>query len=380
MARIRSAKPDFWTDPLISSLPRLVRWTFKGLWEVCADDEGRFLADARVIKGQLWPLDDDISAKKIESFLATLADKQRILLYVVSGVRYGVVVHFLKHQKISHPTKSKLPDPPDNPNDGGGNGSRVSPEGPRSDSGAPPERFRPDRDVDLDRDVDVDVEKDGIGVGGERAAFARNDARARGAADRPAADSADAELQLPLPDAALELLARMPADRRADGRQQFVAALHAPEGAKIKRDKYVRAQSPAHLAHACRRVIKQLPNARDKGSVALWVLQKLLDPWVETDANGRTLTEAAAHNERRQEAEPAIDQRQRIADGEEWAAAHPDEWAAIEARHQADYPGWEDNPVMQIALTIALRSAKCRAAESALAATPHGTSAGADAR
>jgi hypothetical protein len=120
-----------------------------------ADDAGRFQADARLIKADVWPLDDDITNKKIEVWLAQLAgvmvtddDGNRvpaIQLYVVDGIRYGFLAGFVKHQKISHPSPSKFPPPP---------------EPLRNHSGGAPERLRPDTDRDVDRDLDIDVDTD----------------------------------------------------------------------------------------------------------------------------------------------------------------------------------------------------------------------------
>lgn len=160
MARIRSAKPEFWTkQKLVRDLPdRDLRFTFKGIWEVCCDDDGRFDADPRGIKSELWRYDDDITVRKIEKWLKVIAGSGRIVLYEVDGIRYGYVRNFLKHQKISHPTPSKLPPPP--------------PELLRNDSGATPEPLRPD----LDRRGE-----DGIRRGGG----ARARARAAAAAELP---------------------------------------------------------------------------------------------------------------------------------------------------------------------------------------------------
>jgi hypothetical protein len=158
MARIRSAKPEWWSKVKWCALPRDVRFTYKGIWEVMADDFGRFQADTRLIKGNVWPLDDDITTRKLEKWLAlleavTLIDKSgarvpAVLLYVVDGVRYGFLPGFEKHQIISHPTASKLPAPP---------------ESFRNGSGTAPESFRPEEeeDVDFDFDLDVDQEEEG---------------------------------------------------------------------------------------------------------------------------------------------------------------------------------------------------------------------------
>ena len=45
--RIRTIKPDFWTDAKVSKLTYLARLLFIGLWNV-ADDEGRFKSDPRI--------------------------------------------------------------------------------------------------------------------------------------------------------------------------------------------------------------------------------------------------------------------------------------------------------------------------------------------
>lgn len=154
MARIRSAKPEWWSKVKWCALPRDVRFTYKGIWEVMADDEGRFQAEPRLIKSSVWPLDDDITTKKLEKWLARLAsvtvttkDGDRapaLLLYVVDGVRYGFMPGFVKHQKISHATPSKLPPPPEILGSG---------------SGKAPETLRPDVDVDVDVDLERDVDR-----------------------------------------------------------------------------------------------------------------------------------------------------------------------------------------------------------------------------
>lgn len=156
MARIRSAKPEFWTDPLMCALPRDVRFTFKGLWEACADDEGRFLADPRMVKSAIWPLDDDITTKKLGAMLITLEQRGRIELYEIGGVRYGVIVNWSKHQKISHKLPSRIPEPRRN-------GAGAPPEIRTNAAGEPPESrrlARADGDVDVEREKDVDFDGD----------------------------------------------------------------------------------------------------------------------------------------------------------------------------------------------------------------------------
>lgn len=116
-----------------------------------ADDYGRFVADARSIKSEVWPLDDDITAKKIEAWLQVLvgvpvrtATGERVsavVLYNIEGVRYGYLPAFLKHQKINKPTDSHIPPPPlaitDN-TEPSQNNSGIIPESPQNNSGTSP--------------------------------------------------------------------------------------------------------------------------------------------------------------------------------------------------------------------------------------------------
>ena len=62
MARIRTIKPEFWTDEKIVELSAFARLLFIGLWNF-ADDAGRMEFSAKRLKMQIFPADDvDISA------------------------------------------------------------------------------------------------------------------------------------------------------------------------------------------------------------------------------------------------------------------------------------------------------------------------------
>lgn len=96
MSRIRSLKPGFFRSRSLNRLPRDARTTFQGLW--CeADDEGRGIADARLLKGAIWPLDDDITPEIIDDHLELLG-KEHITLYEIAGERYYEVVRWEAHQ------------------------------------------------------------------------------------------------------------------------------------------------------------------------------------------------------------------------------------------------------------------------------------------
>src|SRR5438128_3887233 len=109
MARIRSIKPSFFRSEDVSVLPLRARLTWIGLWTQC-DDQGRTKDNPRLIKGDVWPL-DDVSLQDIEEDLTVLARYGRIVRYQVGDQRYLAIVNWHDHQKISNPSKSHLPAP-----------------------------------------------------------------------------------------------------------------------------------------------------------------------------------------------------------------------------------------------------------------------------
>lgn len=109
MARIRTIKPSFFTSLTIADLTLAQRLTFIGLW-THVDDDGRCIADPRLIKAAIWPLDDR-SADDVMSDLGALTEHSLIAHYEVGGRRYLEVCGWSEHQKINRYTKSKLPGP-----------------------------------------------------------------------------------------------------------------------------------------------------------------------------------------------------------------------------------------------------------------------------
>lgn len=100
MARIRTIKPEFFRSRSLSRCSRDARFTFTGMW--CeADSMGRGIADARILKGAIWPLDDDITPPVIDLHLEQLA-REHITLYEVDGERYFEIRNWEKHQAASY--------------------------------------------------------------------------------------------------------------------------------------------------------------------------------------------------------------------------------------------------------------------------------------
>lgn len=98
MARMRTLKPGFFTSLDIAELSRDTRLHFAGLWTY-ADDYGRGVDEARLIKAAVWPLDDDVTVDDIERMQDELAKHDRITRYVVAGKPYFQVHKWLDHQK-----------------------------------------------------------------------------------------------------------------------------------------------------------------------------------------------------------------------------------------------------------------------------------------
>lgn len=111
MARIRTIKPEFWTDEAVMDLPLGARLLFIGMWNF-ADDEGRLPLKPRTIKAQVLPGDDDVTPETVRYWLSLIAHGGLIELYVNSGREY-VSVHGWHHQRINRPTPSKYPGPLD---------------------------------------------------------------------------------------------------------------------------------------------------------------------------------------------------------------------------------------------------------------------------
>jgi hypothetical protein len=101
VGRARIIKPDFFRSRSLARVSRDARSTFVGLW-VEADDAGRGIADARIIKGSVWPLDDDITAEHIDQHLAELDATGHIELYEVADETFYLVTRWEKHQAAAY--------------------------------------------------------------------------------------------------------------------------------------------------------------------------------------------------------------------------------------------------------------------------------------
>jgi len=108
MARIRTIKPSMFSSLTVCSWPVQVRWTFAGLFTY-VDDKGRGLDEPRLVKAELYPLDDAMTAKKVTEHLDQIAKNGPLCRYYVDGVPYLHITSWREHQRINRPSPSRIP-------------------------------------------------------------------------------------------------------------------------------------------------------------------------------------------------------------------------------------------------------------------------------
>ncbi len=111
MGRIRTLKPEFFRSRSLSRVYIAARLTFQGLW--CeADDFGHGVADPRIVKGAVWPLDDEITHQDVAGHLAELEATGHIQFYEVAGDRYFLISSWEEHQAAAYRRgKAQFPEP-----------------------------------------------------------------------------------------------------------------------------------------------------------------------------------------------------------------------------------------------------------------------------
>ncbi len=106
MARIRTIKPEFWTDEDIVELSIIARLFFIGMWNF-ADDHGNLPAAPKSLKMKILPADDaDVPAIMIEILSGGFISE-----YTIDNKKYYHINGFTKHQKINKSVKHKYPPP-----------------------------------------------------------------------------------------------------------------------------------------------------------------------------------------------------------------------------------------------------------------------------
>jgi hypothetical protein len=106
MARIRTVKPEFWSDEKLAECSVGARLLFIGTWNF-ADDEGRMEYSPKRLKMQIFP-GDSIG---VAALVTELAQAGLVTLYRVADRDYMEIPNFKKHQRVDHPRPSTIPAP-----------------------------------------------------------------------------------------------------------------------------------------------------------------------------------------------------------------------------------------------------------------------------
>lgn len=108
MARIRTIKPEFWTDEDMSEVSEAACLLAIGLLNY-ADDEGYFNANPKLIKAAIFPIREQSGS--IPVLMRELSSVGYISLFSGhDGKIYGLVNNFAKHQVINKARKSIIRD------------------------------------------------------------------------------------------------------------------------------------------------------------------------------------------------------------------------------------------------------------------------------
>lgn len=105
MARIRTIKPEFWSDDTVTECSLSARLLFIGIWNF-ADDAGNLDRSHKQIKTRVFPLDNI----NCEPLILELITHGLLIEYSVSGKKYLHIPGFTKHQLINRPSKPVVPD------------------------------------------------------------------------------------------------------------------------------------------------------------------------------------------------------------------------------------------------------------------------------
>jgi len=104
MARIRTIKPEFWTDDALTECSLSARLLFIGTWNF-ADDNGNLDRSSKQLKARIFPHDTiDVEALVIE-----LMSQRLLIEYSIEGKIFLHIKSFNKHQKINRPSTSQIP-------------------------------------------------------------------------------------------------------------------------------------------------------------------------------------------------------------------------------------------------------------------------------
>lgn len=106
MARIRTVKPEFWTDERLTECSLSARLFFIGMLNF-ADDNGNQAYSAKRLKMQIFPAD----AIDTQPLIDQLLTHGVLIEYSVNDKKFIHIKGFRKHQLINRPSSTTIPQP-----------------------------------------------------------------------------------------------------------------------------------------------------------------------------------------------------------------------------------------------------------------------------
>lgn len=104
MARNRMIKPEFWSSNTLNRVSLESRLTFIGMWNF-ADDYGVLLNSSRRILGDIYPLDESMTEKKIDNQKQELIGVGLLVPTEHEGQDFLIIKGWEEHQTV--PNRSK---------------------------------------------------------------------------------------------------------------------------------------------------------------------------------------------------------------------------------------------------------------------------------
>lgn len=108
MARIRTIKPQHWSDKELSNISLQAHLLWIALWNF-SDDEGVFENDVILIKSQVFPRRTDVRVEQVSQWVDQLVKARFVIPFTFNGNGYYIHRTFKAHQKIDKPQPSKIP-------------------------------------------------------------------------------------------------------------------------------------------------------------------------------------------------------------------------------------------------------------------------------
>jgi len=110
MARNRMIKPEFFSDEKVSKLPLGARLLFIGLWNF-SDDCGVCHNNYRKILGDIFPNDDDITARQVKNWVDFLIKGGFVAEIEFNSTKFLKIKNWGRHQIVANPSKKQwIPD------------------------------------------------------------------------------------------------------------------------------------------------------------------------------------------------------------------------------------------------------------------------------